>query len=227
LFQGTLAFYREIDDQSRVAWALGGLGILAIGQGHYAAAEAFLRESVDRARATASRRTLFASLGNLGLVKQTQDQRAAARELQEEALVVARELDAPWEIGWGLNELGWAEYNEERWDLAYKRFAEGIILLHGVGDRPGVIVALEGLAALAGARAPERAARLWGAADGLREQIGNARSVPDNIVYNLHTKQFRAALTAEASNQAWNEGRAMSMDDAVRYALDEQAGRHT
>ncbi len=223
LFQGTLAFYREIDDQSRVAWALGGLGILSIGQGHYAEAEAFLRESVDRARATANRRTLFASLGNLGLVKQTQGQRAAARELQEEALEVARELDAPWEIGWGLNELGWAEYNEERWDLAHMRFAEGITLLHGVGDRPGVIVALEGLAALAGATAPERAARLWGAADGLREQIGNARSVPDNIVYDHHAKQVRAVLTAEASNQAWNEGRAMSMDDAVRYALEDKA----
>jgi non-specific serine/threonine protein kinase len=224
LFQESLAFYREIDDQSRVAWVLGGLGILSLGQGHYAEAEAFLRESVDRARATASRRTLFASLGNLGLVMQTQDQRAAARKLQEEALEVARELDAPWEIGWGLNEIGWAEYNEERWDLAQKRFAEGITLLHGVGDRPGVIVALEGLAALAGAMAPERAARLWGAADGLREQIGNARTVPDNVVYELHTSQVRAALTAEASNQAWSEGRAMSLDDAVRYAL-EQAGR--
>ena len=156
-------------------------------------------------------------------MKQAQGQRAAARELQEEALEVARELDAPWEIGWGLNELGWAECDEERWDLARKRFAEGITLLHGVGDRPGVIVALEGLAALAGATAPERAARLWGAADGLREQIGNARSVPDNIVYDRHTKQVRAALTAEASNQAWNEGRALSMDDAVRYALEDKA----
>jgi len=32
-------------------------------------------------------------------------------------------------------------------------------------------------------------------------------------------------LTADAFDQAWNEGRAMSLDDAVRYALDEQAGR--
>ena len=61
----------------------------------------------------------------------------------------------------------------------------------------------------------------------LREQIGNVRSVPDNTVYDRHTKQVRAALTAEASDQAWNEGRAMSLDGAVRYALDGHAGRDT
>jgi hypothetical protein len=38
-------------------------------------------------------------------------------------------------------------------------------------------------------------------------------------------KAVRAILTAEAFDQAWDEGRAMSLDDAVRYALDEQAGR--
>jgi hypothetical protein len=34
-------------------------------------------------------------------------------------------------------------------------------------------------------------------------------------------------LTAEAFDQAWDEGRAMALDDAVRCALDEQAGRDT
>jgi len=38
-------------------------------------------------------------------------------------------------------------------------------------------------------------------------------------------KALRAILTAEAFDQALNEGRAMTLDDAVRYALDEEAGR--
>jgi len=38
-------------------------------------------------------------------------------------------------------------------------------------------------------------------------------------------KAVREILTADAFDQDWNEGRAMSLDDAVRYALDEQAGR--
>jgi len=37
-------------------------------------------------------------------------------------------------------------------------------------------------------------------------------------------KAIRATLTTEAFDQAWDEGRAISLDDAVRYALDEEAG---
>jgi hypothetical protein len=57
-------------------------------------------------------------------------------------------------------------------------------ILHGLGDRPGVIESLEGLAGVAAATAaPRRAARLWGAADALRQEIGNARSVHESIAY--------------------------------------------
>jgi hypothetical protein len=43
-----------------------------------------------------------------------------------------------------------------------------------------------------------------------------------------HTRVAAAArmiLTAEAFGQAWDEGRAMTLGDAVRYALDEQVER--
>lgn len=73
--------------------------------------------------------------------------------------------------------------------------------------------------------APPRAARLWGAVDTLRQEIGNARSVHDSIGYERQVKAVRAVLAADAFDQAWDEGRAMSVDNAARYTLDEQAGR--
>ena len=100
--------------------------------------------------------------------------------------------------------------------------------MHGLGDRPGVIYSLEGLAAVAAATAaPQRAARLWGAADALRQEIGYARTAHDSTAYERQVKPVRATLTAEAFDQAWDQGRAMTMDVAVRFALDEQAGRDT
>jgi hypothetical protein len=63
-----------------------------------------------------------------------------------------------------------------------------------------------------------------GAADALRQEIGDARSVHESITREREVKAVRAILTAEAFDQAWNEGRAMSLDDAVRYALDANAG---
>ena len=50
-------------------------------------------------------------------------------------------------------------------------------------------------------------------------------SVHQRITYERQVKPVRAILTAKAFDQAWDEGRAMTLDDAVRYALDEQAGR--
>ena len=139
---------------------------------------------------------------------------------------MARELGTPFELAQALSRIGQAECDEGHLDLALKHLAEGMTILHGLGYRPGVIESLEGLAGVAAATAaPGRAARLWGAADALRQEMGSARSVHLSIAYERQVKPVRAILTAEAFDQAWDEGRAMTLDDAVRYALDEQAGR--
>jgi predicted ATPase/DNA-binding winged helix-turn-helix (wHTH) protein len=226
LLQESLALYREIDDPNGAGRALNGLAYLSLCQGHYPEAETLAREAIDRARATGDRRLVYASLSCLAVALHGQGQWTAARELYEQALEVARELGTPFEMGHALNEIGRAECDEGRHDLARKHSAEGMTILHRLGNRPGVIDSLEGLAGVAAATgAPQRAARLWGAADVLRQEIGNVRSVHESIAYERKVKAVRAILTREAFDQAWDEGRAMSLDDAVRYALDEQAGR--
>jgi len=228
LLQESLALYREIDDPKGAARVLGCLAWLSKEQGHYPEAEALAREAVDCARATADHWLLSFSLGNLATALHRQGDWAAARELHEQALVVAREFGPPWVVGDGLNAIGQEECDEGRHDLALKHLAEGMAIAHGLGHRPGVTQSLEGLAGVAAApAAPRRAARLWGAADALRQQIGNARSVHESIAYEREAKPVRAILTAEAFDQAWDEGRAMTPDDAVRYALNEQSRRDT
>jgi non-specific serine/threonine protein kinase len=228
LLQESVALYREIDDPIGAGRALNSLAFLSISQGHYPEAEALARESADRARATGDRRVLYSSLSLLANALHEQGQRAAARDLYEQALDLARELGTPFEMGHALSEIASAEFNEGSHDLALKHFAEGMTVLHGLGNRQGVIEALEGLAGVAAVTAAtRRAARLWGAAGALRQEIGNARSVREKIAYEDQMKAVRAILAAEAFDQAWDEGRAMSLDDAVRYALDEQAGRDT
>jgi predicted ATPase/DNA-binding winged helix-turn-helix (wHTH) protein len=223
LLQESVALYREIDDPNGAGRALSSLAYLSFCQGNYLDAEALGREAIDCARATDDRRLLYGSLSQLAVALHAQGEWVAAHEFYEQALVVARELGTPFELGHALSEIARAECDEGRRDLARKHFAEGMTILHGMGNRPGVIDSLEGLAGVAAA--PRRAARLWGAANALRQEIGAARSVPESIAYERQVKAVRAILTAEAFDQAWDEGRAMSLDDAVRYALDEQAGR--
>ena len=226
LLQESLLLFREIDAPIDVGRALDGLVYLSIEAGAYPEAEALAREAVDYARTTGDRLGLCASLGHLAIALHSQSRWAAARELYEQALDVARELATPWHLGFALIEFGRAECDEGRCDLALTHLAEGMTILQALGDRPGVIESLEALAGLAAATAaPRRAARLWGAAERLRQEMGGARSVHQSIAYERQVKPVRAMLPAEAFDQAWDEGRAMSLDDAVRFALDEQAGR--
>jgi predicted ATPase/DNA-binding winged helix-turn-helix (wHTH) protein len=222
----SLTLSREIDDPNGVARVLSGLAWVSIVQGDYPEAEALAREAVAAMRATGKRLNLSFSLDYLAIALHEQGQWAAAREFYEQALVAARELGTPWEIGDALNAIAWAECDEGHCDLALTHFAEGIGILHRLGNPPGVMASLEGLACLAAATAaPRRAARLWGAAEALRQEIGGARAVHMNVAYERHVQPVRATLTTEAFDQAWNEGRAMSLDDAVRYALDRTTGR--
>lgn len=224
LLQESHAIFREIDEPSRAGRVLGALAWLSLQQGHYPEAELLSRESADYARAAGDRRLLLSSLGNQAVALHRQGQWPAARVLLEQVLVVARELGAPWEIGNALWEMGRAECEEGHHDLALAHFAEGMAILHGLGNRPGVIELLEGIAAIAAATgAPRRAARLWGAADALRLEIGHPRSVDESIAYERQVSPVRATLTAEAFELAWNEGRAMSLEEAVRHGASEPA----
>jgi predicted ATPase len=228
LLQESLMVFREIDDSRNVAYALDSLAYLAIEQGEYLEAEALAREAVDLLRARGSREGLCFSLIHLAIALRWRGEWAAAHELHEQSLVIARELGTPWEIGTALREIGLAECDEGHPDLALKHLAEAMTILHGLGDRPGVIESLEGLAGVAAATAaPRRAARLWGTAHTLQQEMGGARSAHQKIIYERQVQPVRAILTAEAFDRAWDEGGAMSLDDAVRYALDEQAGRDT
>jgi predicted ATPase len=227
LLRESLVLCREIDDPNRAARVLGGLTWLSNEQGLYPEAEALARESVDCARAIGDHRLLFASLGNLAVALHAQGQWAEARKFHEQALGVARELGTPWEIGCALNTIGREELEEGRRDLAREHLAEAIGLLHGLDSPSGVAESLDGFAAMAAEESPLRAVRLWAAAEALHQEIGNARSVHEGIAYERHMKPVRAILTAEAFDQAWDEGRAMTPDDAVRYALNEQSRRDT
>jgi len=226
--QESLMIFREIDDPRNVAYTLDSLAYLAIEQGEYPEAEARAREAVDLLRARGSREGLCFSLIHLAIALRSRGEWAAAHELYEQSLATARELGTPWEIGTALREIGLAECDGGRCDLALKHLAEAISVLHGLGDRPGVIESLDALAGAAAATAaPRRAARLWGATHALQQKMGGARTAHQKIIYERQVQPVRAILTAEAFEQAWAEGRAMTLDDAVRYALDEQAGHDT
>jgi len=94
-----------------------------------------------------------------------------------------------------------------------------------LGDRRRTAACLEGLAVTASTRGEsERAARLFGAADALREAAGVTLPPPHRAIHEPRVAAVRAALRPEVFESAWTAGRAMSLEQAVRYALQRSSG---
>jgi CRP-like cAMP-binding protein len=94
-----------------------------------------------------------------------------------------------------------------------------------IESRVGVIDSLDDVGAVAGARGePLRAARLWGAADALREVTGYTLSVGEASVYEPYMSAVRSELGETAFRAAWEEGRAMTQEILAVLGSGEAVG---
>ncbi len=99
---------------------------------------------------------------------------------------------------------------------------ESLQTLRELGSNLYVAENLEALAEVAVARENmERAARLWGAAGALRELTGNPWAPNERALHEPRLAEARSRLGVPEWEKAWNEGRTLSPDRAVSYALDE------
>jgi hypothetical protein len=99
--------------------------------------------------------------------------------------------------------------------------AEGIALCRDLEDPIRTAWSLVGIAAAHAAQArPSHAARLWGAPDQLLDSAAASLPPTHQWIRDRHLAGVRAALGDAAFQAASAEGRAMSMRQAIQYALD-------
>src|SRR5262249_34525659 len=116
----------------------------------------------------------------------------------------------------------WAAHGAGDNGAARALFQESLTIHREAGGKPRIVTDLEGLAAVAVAQAqPERAARLFGAAEALREAMGAPLPPADRPEHARAVASARTALGDEAFAAAWVEGRALSMEAAITYALEQ------
>jgi hypothetical protein len=96
-----------------------------------------------------------------------------------------------------------------------------MVELRGIGNKAAVAGCLDGLAQIAAAEGrPERAARLFGAADAITNSTGEAVPLANRAEYAQIAEGVRDSLGKEAFEAAWDEGQAMSLEEAVAYGLE-------
>src|SRR5206468_1897601 len=98
---------------------------------------------------------------------------------------------------------------------------ESLALDLELGHRWGIAGSLEAFASLAAQEGRlERAARLFGASEALRDALGSVLPVGSRIQHQRHVALTREGLGEPAFAAAWTAGRAMTLEDALAYARE-------
>jgi predicted ATPase/DNA-binding SARP family transcriptional activator/Tfp pilus assembly protein PilF len=224
LVEEALETARRTGDPTNEAQALAQLGHVLAATGELDDAQRTLEESVRRARELGNVRSVGNWTRFLGGIALLRHDYPRARQLFEESLAIHRSLDDPWGISGSLSNLAFLALEAKDNDTAQRLFDESLKLDRKGGYRYRIVNSLDLSAKLAAAQdRPGRAARLYGAASFARESLGLAYleiGWPDPA---RHVAHLRTALGDDAFGKAWARGRAMTLDEALAYATEEEA----
>ncbi len=118
------------------------------------------------------------------------------------------------------SELGHVARQVGDLDQARKIYRETIRVWQDLGNRPAIAHQLECFAFIALVEEePERALRLFGAAEALRARVGAQMSSHEQIEYDQAVAQLPSLLKEADFNSLWAEGRALTMEQAIELAV--------
>ena len=120
-----------------------------------------------------------------------------------------------------LNNLGWIAFLRNDLGRAVDLYKRSLALAWETGMYTVVLDDLEGFACLAGAqRDAVRAAHLCGAAEALHEATGYPRDPTSYAEMEPYLASGRSQIHEAEWAKAWEEGRTMTLEEAVSYALE-------
>jgi non-specific serine/threonine protein kinase len=216
-----LVIYRELGDRWDIANAVSSLGNVTRRQGDYPAAQSLCEEALALHRELVEPFGIAFALTGLAIIANHRQDYPLARARYEEALGLFRRLGD--RLGIATTLAGIGAVAGLQGDLAAARtlLKEALVIQRELGDRNGIVLSLEALAAACAIASPGRAARMWGEASQWREETGIAMPPARKPNYDRQVAAARAALGDDAAfDLAWREGRAMTLEHAVRYALE-------
>ncbi len=222
----SVGIYREIGDERGLAYALTFMSLVLTHQGDLASALPPAGESVRLFREDGGDRWgLGISINNMGVVAEAQADYGRAIPLFEESAAIFGELGDKWVLSIPLRHLGIVASRQGDHARAEQLYRESLAALRGLGEKWLISLCLEELAGAACAQGEyARAARLWGAEETICEAIGATVRALYRADYEHGVQAAKRELGEEVFAAAWAEGRAMTLEGAVSYALEEVKG---
>lgn len=221
MFERALAMNRKIGNLPSEALNLNNLGVVAKAQSDYSSAKLYFELALTISRQMANRGTEALNLGNLGILAYEQGNFPEARRLHEQALTTYRDLGDRYGEAMTLHNLGNLSCAQADFEQARALYLEALVIDCELGSSYGMVHRFQSMASLAVTdRHPIRAARLLGAEEALREEIGvpipsDERAEYDTGILAARNMNGETALF----DAAWQEGRKMPLAAAIEYAL--------
>jgi predicted ATPase/class 3 adenylate cyclase len=218
-----LALGREQGDLFSIARALNSLGSLAMWQGNFEQARSMFEESIAIHRPFGTALSIEA-LQRLGVLALREGNYGQARRYLEESLSLSQNTGQQSSGAWAIAQLGYVALRQGDEAQARARFTQAQHLFAKGGLKIGVVYALEGFATLAVQQGrPERAARLFAWADATRDAIHNTRRPVEQLEVDHELNAIRSQIDEVMVETARAEGRAMTMEQAIAFALEHTA----
>jgi non-specific serine/threonine protein kinase len=198
---------------------------VALGQGRYQRAIAVIEEAADLFLEEGEKWGAAIELGFLAVAWRNQGDHERAKRLAERGLAISREIGERQATTSALYTLAILAQTEGEDERARNLLEEGLRLSAELGNEADVAHCLEGLASMYGAEGKiVRAARLWGAEEAVLEKLEDAvyTYLPDRALYRSQVAAARSQLDEAVWTAAWTEGRVMSLEQAVEYALEQE-----
>jgi predicted ATPase/DNA-binding XRE family transcriptional regulator len=220
-----VALFRLAGDRLGEAGMLGMMGFAALQLGDPDRASRVLEEALEVRQAHEDMWGSAHILAQLAMVYLRRDDYPRADGYAQEALALTRQTGDRFAGNIALHLLAQIAWASNQHELAARYLRESLAMAFELADKLGSAYCMQGLAAVAGMRdEPCRVARLLGAAETLLESAG--------LILYIHardaetTQNAASAARERLGEEAWmtalNEGRDMSFEEAIEYALGEQ-----
>jgi tetratricopeptide (TPR) repeat protein len=226
--------------ESLVALVTNNLASVLVEQGEYARAVQLLEESMAIKQELGDKRGIARSLIHLGRVAYLQGQYKRATSLLEQSLKQFEEIEDEGGVAWALRFLANVSEEMGEYDRAQSQIKQCLSVyrrmdftlpLHNCFMSLGRIALMSAIkqrdrgGKSACTALLTRAARLFGASERLREMQTTPLLPSEAASYERALRQA-ATLTADLHAEstwkaAWKQGRAMTVEQALSYAIDE------
>jgi ATP/maltotriose-dependent transcriptional regulator MalT len=217
LHEESLALHRKVGNKSGMAHALAALASGLIDtQGDPATVHNLLEESLALSQEVGDKEgigTFFFLSGQLAL---SQNDVATARLLAETSLAINREIGHREHTAESLSLLARVEARQGNYAAARDLYEQSLAIAKEENFKWDIDIFLEGLAGVVAAQGePAWAAQLYGAAEALRD--ANSMSIVPlfRAEYERSVAATRVQLGEQAFVTAWNEGRAVTPEQAL------------